>query len=152
MLQPALLAPGGMICEPSVDALFVSMERMAREADARRQYSLAAHEIAERDYATEAMVDRYHRLAPHRCQGDRPGKALALRAVFTVNPEAARVVQVQFPRVAIVVSQLGYGGAERQMLGLLKELRGTPWEPRRIICLSENVAPLGGLSLNWDIR
>ena len=50
---------------------------------------------------------------------------------------------MQFPRVAVVVSQLGYGGAERQTLGLLKELRGTPWAPRRIVCLSENVAPLG---------
>jgi glycosyltransferase involved in cell wall biosynthesis len=45
--------------------------------------------------------------------------------------------------VAVVVSQLGYGGAERQTVALLKELRGTPWAPRRIICLSENVAPLG---------
>ena len=44
------------------------------------------------------------------------------------------------PRVAVVVSQLGYGGAERQTLGLLKELSGTPWAPRRVICLSENVA------------
>ena len=62
VLQPAHRAPGGMTCEPSVDALFVSMDRMARDAHARHQYSLAAHEIAERDYATEAMVDRYHHL------------------------------------------------------------------------------------------
>ena len=62
VLQPAHHAPGGMICEPSVDALFVSMDRMARDADARRQYRLAAHEIAEREYTTETMVDRYHHL------------------------------------------------------------------------------------------
>jgi L-malate glycosyltransferase len=60
VLQPAHHAPGGMICEPSVDALFVSMDRMARDADARHQYSLAAHDIAERDYATETMVGKYH--------------------------------------------------------------------------------------------
>ena len=60
-----------------------------------------------------------------------------------MNPEAASGVPMQFPRVAIVVSQLGYGGAERQTLGLLKELCGTPWAPKRIVCLSENVAPLG---------
>jgi glycosyltransferase involved in cell wall biosynthesis len=45
--------------------------------------------------------------------------------------------------VAVVVSQLGYGGAERQTLALLKELRGTVWAPRRVICLSDNVIPYG---------
>ena len=62
VLQPAHRAPGGIICEPTADALFVSLERMARDTEARRQYRLAAHEIVKRDYATEAMVDRYHHL------------------------------------------------------------------------------------------
>jgi glycosyltransferase involved in cell wall biosynthesis len=45
------------------------------------------------------------------------------------------------PRVAVVVSQLGYGGAEQQTIELLRALRGTRWAPKRVICLSENVLP-----------
>jgi len=44
-------------------------------------------------------------------------------------------------RVVVVVSQLGFGGAERQTLDLLRELRGTPWAPVRVICLSTKVSP-----------
>lgn len=47
------------------------------------------------------------------------------------------------PSVAVVLSQLGYGGAERQTVELLKELRGTMWAPKRVICLSDNVDPHG---------
>jgi glycosyltransferase involved in cell wall biosynthesis len=43
--------------------------------------------------------------------------------------------------VAVVVSQLGFGGAERQTIELLRELRGTPWAPVRVICLSTNTIP-----------
>jgi glycosyltransferase involved in cell wall biosynthesis len=42
-----------------------------------------------------------------------------------------------------VVSQLSYGGAERQTVELLKALRGTPWAPKRIVCLSDDVTPYG---------
>jgi glycosyltransferase involved in cell wall biosynthesis len=47
------------------------------------------------------------------------------------------------PNVAVVVSQLSYGGAERQTVELLKALHGTPWAPRQIICLSDDVMPYG---------
>ena len=46
-------------------------------------------------------------------------------------------------RVVIVVSQLGFGGAERQTLDLLGQLRGTPWAPVGVICLSSNVGRHG---------
>ena len=46
-------------------------------------------------------------------------------------------------RVAVVVSQLGFGGAERQTLDLLGQLRGTPWAPVGVICLSSNVGRHG---------
>ena len=46
-------------------------------------------------------------------------------------------------RVVVVVSQLGFGGAERQTLELLRQLRGTEWAPVRVICLSTNVSPYG---------
>ena len=46
-------------------------------------------------------------------------------------------------RVVVVVSHLGYGGAERQTLELLRELRGTKWAPVRVICLSTSVSPYG---------
>ena len=40
-----------------------------------------------------------------------------------------------------VVSQLGYGGAERQTVELLRELCGTPWAPTQVVCLSEELTP-----------
>ena len=46
-------------------------------------------------------------------------------------------------RVVVVVSHLGFGGAERQTLELLRQLRGTEWAPVRVICLSTNVSPYG---------
>ena len=46
-------------------------------------------------------------------------------------------------RVVIVVSELGFGGAERQTLDLLGQLRGTPWAPVGVICLSSNVGRHG---------
>ena len=46
-------------------------------------------------------------------------------------------------RVVVVVSHLGLGGAERQTLELLRQLRGTAWAPVRVICLSANVTPHG---------
>ena len=47
------------------------------------------------------------------------------------------------PRVAVVVSQLGFGGAERQTAELLAALRGRPDEPRLVICLSADLEPYG---------
>jgi glycosyltransferase involved in cell wall biosynthesis len=41
-------------------------------------------------------------------------------------------------RVVVVVSELGFGGAERQTLDLLAQLRGTMWAPVGVICLSGN--------------
>lgn len=46
-------------------------------------------------------------------------------------------------RVVVVVSHLGLGGAERQTLELLRQLRGTEWAPVRVICLSAHVTPHG---------
>lgn len=46
-------------------------------------------------------------------------------------------------RVVVVVSQLSFGGAERQTLDLLRQLRGTSWAPVRVICLSANASPHG---------
>lgn len=40
------------------------------------------------------------------------------------------------PRVVVVVSHLGFGGAERQTLDLLRQLRGAEWAPVGVICLS----------------
>jgi glycosyltransferase involved in cell wall biosynthesis len=47
------------------------------------------------------------------------------------------------PRVAVVVSQLGFGGAERQTAALLTALRGRPEEPRLVVCLSADLEPHG---------
>jgi glycosyltransferase involved in cell wall biosynthesis len=46
-------------------------------------------------------------------------------------------------RVVVVVSHLGLGGAERQTLELLRQLRGTAWAPVRVVCLSGQVSPYG---------
>ena len=45
-------------------------------------------------------------------------------------------------RVAIVIGQLGYGGAERQVSILAKGLEATGW-PVTVICLSEMLEPFG---------
>jgi len=47
------------------------------------------------------------------------------------------------PRVAVVLSQLGFGGAERQTAALLAALKGRPEEPRLVICLSSDLEPHG---------
>lgn len=47
------------------------------------------------------------------------------------------------PRVAVVVSQLGYGGAERQTAELLRALAGTPAAPSLVISLSADLLPYG---------
>ncbi len=46
-------------------------------------------------------------------------------------------------RIAVVVTQLGLGGAERQTALLLERLAGTAWAPRLVVCLSDHVAPWG---------
>ena len=46
-------------------------------------------------------------------------------------------------RVVVVAAHLGFGGAERQTLELLRQLRGTKWAPVRVICLSTSVDPYG---------
>jgi glycosyltransferase involved in cell wall biosynthesis len=46
-------------------------------------------------------------------------------------------------RVAVVVSHLGFGGAERQTLDLLQQLRGTASAPVGVICLSANAGAHG---------
>lgn len=47
------------------------------------------------------------------------------------------------PRISVVVSQLGFGGAERQTFELLRSLAGTPWAPSQVICLSDHIEPYG---------
>ncbi len=47
------------------------------------------------------------------------------------------------PRIAVVVSQLGFGGAERQTAALLGALKGRPEEPRLVVCLSADLEPHG---------
>jgi len=47
------------------------------------------------------------------------------------------------PRVAVVLTQLSFGGAEKQTFELLRLLRGTPWEPVLVITLSTIVEPYG---------
>ncbi|MDQ7005745.1 MAG: glycosyltransferase [Acidobacteriota bacterium] len=49
------------------------------------------------------------------------------------------------PRIAVVLTQLGYGGAERQTYELLRRLAGSEWAPRLVICLSEQLEPYGPL-------
>ena len=45
------------------------------------------------------------------------------------------------PRVAVVVTQLGQGGAERQTVELLRALAGTPRRPALVVCLSDDLEP-----------
>ncbi len=47
------------------------------------------------------------------------------------------------PRVVVVVSHLGLGGAERQTIELLRQLRDTEWAPVRVVCLSGRSRPYG---------
>jgi glycosyltransferase involved in cell wall biosynthesis len=49
------------------------------------------------------------------------------------------------PRVAVVLTQLGYGGAERQTVELLTSLKATVWEPVVVVCLSEYLRPYGSI-------
>jgi glycosyltransferase involved in cell wall biosynthesis len=46
-------------------------------------------------------------------------------------------------RVAVVVTQLTLGGAEKQTVELLRRLKGTSWEPRLVISLSGELEPYG---------
>ena len=52
-------------------------------------------------------------------------------------------VPARAARVAVVVSQLGLGGAERQTTLLLEKLAGSAWAPRVVVCLSGHVEPYG---------
>ncbi|MBU2692618.1 MAG: glycosyltransferase family 4 protein [Candidatus Eisenbacteria bacterium] len=45
------------------------------------------------------------------------------------------------PRIAIILTQLGFGGAERQTVELLRLLKSTDWEPSLIVCLSDQLEP-----------
>lgn len=45
--------------------------------------------------------------------------------------------------IAVVVSQLGYGGAERQTVELLRGLANSPLRPRVVVCLSKHTQPYG---------
>ena len=49
------------------------------------------------------------------------------------------------PRIAVVFTQLGLGGAERQHFLLLRRLaeRNHPWRPALVACLSEDLDPYG---------
>jgi glycosyltransferase involved in cell wall biosynthesis len=47
------------------------------------------------------------------------------------------------PRVAVVLTQLGYGGAERQTVELLRRIVDSSWRPRLVACLSEHLQPYG---------
>lgn len=47
------------------------------------------------------------------------------------------------PRVAVVVSQLGFGGAERQTAALLAALADRPERPHLVACLSHDLEPHG---------
>lgn len=47
------------------------------------------------------------------------------------------------PRIGVVLTQLGAGGAEKQTVELLRALRGTPHEPVLVVCLSRDLAPYG---------
>ena len=58
------------------------------------------------------------------------------------------------PRVAVVVSQLGYGGAEKQTVELLKRLKGTQLAPRLVVCLSNDLTPYAAqiTDLGYDLQ
>jgi len=45
------------------------------------------------------------------------------------------------PRVGIVVTQLGYGGAEKQTYEMVRRLKETSWAPVAIYCLSGQLEP-----------
>jgi len=47
------------------------------------------------------------------------------------------------PRVAVVLTQLGYGGAERQAVELLRALAARPERPSLVVCLSDDLVPYG---------
>lgn len=46
-------------------------------------------------------------------------------------------------RIAIVVTQLGWGGAETQTMALLRSIRGTEWAPTLVVSLSPATEPYG---------
>lgn len=47
------------------------------------------------------------------------------------------------PRIAVVLTQLGYGGAEKQMVEVLRRVVGGDLEPCLVVCLSEHLEPYG---------
>ncbi len=53
------------------------------------------------------------------------------------------IVSPREPRVAVVVTQLNLGGAEKQTIELLRKLKGSAWEPCLVISLSGDVEPYG---------
>jgi glycosyltransferase involved in cell wall biosynthesis len=52
----------------------------------------------------------------------------------------------------VVLTQLGYGGAERQTVELLRRLAGGPWQPELVVCLSEDLEPHGPLLREMGYR
>lgn len=48
-----------------------------------------------------------------------------------------------FPRIAVVVSQFGFGGAEQQTALLLRALVDSPRRPVLVVCLSNDIQPHG---------
>ncbi len=46
-------------------------------------------------------------------------------------------------QIAVVMTQLGRGGAERQTYLLLERLAHSPWRPKIVFCLSDDIEPYG---------
>ena len=62
LLQPGLAEPAGLICAPTSDALFKSMNQLAVDADARAALGTRARQNACDRFTTDAMVSRYDHL------------------------------------------------------------------------------------------
>ena len=75
-------------------------------------------------------------------------QALSMSGDASAGSTPARMMSAlgdvdQLPRVGVVVTQFGYGGAEKQTFELLRMLKGTSWQPVGVYCLSNQVDPYG---------
>ena len=141
LLCPPGEPAAGEICAPAADALFRALSGMASSEEARLGYGARARALVARRYTIPTMVldyERLYRSVAGRPAGARRDRTGAMRHRMTIMVESDSPV-----RVVVVVSHLGLGGAERQTLDLLRQLRGTAWAPVRVVCLSGQISPYG---------
>jgi glycosyltransferase involved in cell wall biosynthesis len=62
LLTPPDLAPGGVVCEPSTDALLQAMKDLTFDPEAHSRYGAAASRIVRERYSIDRMVRQYENL------------------------------------------------------------------------------------------